>query len=122
MDRRTYKQISVLVTILIGLVVGYSVSQNKPLLGLVVVAVSLGVIVLKIARKRVDEVLEDERIVRISEKASRRTFGISAISLALLSLILSLQNSKIEYALGFAVCGMLVLYLILYALYSGGSV
>lgn len=120
MNVRTYKLISVLTPALIGFVVGYSVSQNKPLLGLI--ALSLGVIILKIARKRVDEVLEDEKIVRISEKASRKAFEISAISLALLSFILISQNSEIGYALGFAVCGTLILYLVLYALYSGGSV
>ena len=120
MDRRTYTQIGVLTTALMGFAVGYSVSQNKPLLGLI--AVSLGIIILKIARKRVDEVLEDERIARISEKASRKAFEISTIFLALLSFILISQNSEIGYTLGFAVCGMLVLYMILYALYSSRSV
>jgi len=119
-DIRAYKLISVLTTALMGFAVGYSASQKDPFLGLI--AVSLGIVILKIARKRVDEVLEDERIVRISEKASRKAFEISTIFLALLSLILISQNLEIGYALGFAICGMLVLYVILYALYSSRPV
>ncbi len=120
MNRKSYALINVIVTALMVFAVGYAVNQSEPYLGLI--SVLIGIAALSFAKRNLDEVLEDERIVRISEKASRRAFDISAIALALLGMVLIAMNKAIGYILDFAVCCMLILYLAFYALYSRGEI
>jgi len=68
----------------------------------------------------VDEVIEDERIYRISDKASRRTLQVFGIGTALVgTTLISLgRYQEIGYALNISVCILLILYMIFYAFYS----
>jgi len=54
--------------IVLGGVVGYAVVSRQPYLA--VIAVVTALVLLRVARGRVEEVLLDERIERVSEKAS----------------------------------------------------
>ncbi|MBC7114280.1 MAG: hypothetical protein PWR13_1305 [Archaeoglobi archaeon] len=122
MDRKRYALLSAAVLALIGGAVGYAVLKNQPLVALL--SLISGIILLKFLRRRVGEVLEDERVIRISERASRRTLQVFAISAALLSaLLIATGKYRVEGSiLGFAVCGILILYLIFYAVYSRSEI
>jgi uncharacterized membrane protein len=102
----------------VGVVVGYSVSEGN--IWSSVIAVVIGIILLTLGKRRVEEVIEDERIHQISEKASRKTLQIFGIASALLGLtLITLKElTEVGYTLAFSASILVILYLIFYAYYS----
>lgn len=120
MDRKKFALIGTVLAVGLGGTVGYAVESKQPYLA--VIAVIAALVLLRAARGRVDEVLEDERIERVSERASRRTLELFSISAALLSALLIAMGNDAGYVLGFAVCTILILYIGFYAFYSRRAV
>jgi len=108
----------VLITSVLGAVVGYSASTGN--VWLPAIAVIVAVILLSFGKRRVEEVIEDERIHRISERASRRTLQIFGITSALfgITLITLRELEEAGYTLAFSASILVTLYLIFYAYYS----
>ncbi|MCD6410938.1 MAG: DUF2178 domain-containing protein [Thermoplasmata archaeon] len=102
----------------IGAIVGYSVCTGNFVLPFV--AVVGGILALQLMKRRVEDVLEDESIYRISEKASRRVLEIFGIGSALagVTLIVLGKHQEVGYALAFSACIIILLYMIFYAYYS----
>jgi len=82
-------------------------------------------ILLYLLRKRVKEVMIDERVHRISEMASRTTlqiFGwVSAASAFILSVFgkgISTGFEQAGYTLAYATCALLLLYSVFYKYYG----
>lgn len=116
MDRKRYSLIRIAIVTAVGCTVSYAVSVNNPLIALI--SVVAGILILKLAERGVDEPLIDERVERISEKASRRTLEIIGVFGALLSATLIASGREEGYVLGFLICVSLVLYMVFYAVYS----
>lgn len=121
MDRKQFALYGTIIVMAMGAVAGYSVSIGNMLLP--VIAVVTGILLLHLGRKRVTEVLEDERIYRISEKASRRILQILGIGMALIGVSIMAADKYTEagYALGFSACALVLLYMIFYGYYSRRS-
>ena len=115
MDARKYALLSVLLLAVVGVLVGYSVTKENPLLALL--SVVIGLVVLRVMRKRVDEVLEDEFIKRISEKASEKTLQILLISCALVGMLLISLGNVQGYPLSYVACAGVLIYLAFYIYY-----
>ncbi len=120
MDIKKFALVGTALAIVLGGVVGYAVVSRQPYLA--VIAVVTALVLLRVARGRVEKVLLDERIERVSEKASRRALELFSISAALLSALLIALGNSTGYILGFSVCAILILYLGFYAFYSRSSV
>ncbi|WP_456330443.1 DUF2178 domain-containing protein [Archaeoglobus sp.] len=120
MDRKRFALFGTALAVVLGATVGYAVESRQPYLA--VIAVIAALVLLRVARGRVDEVLEDERIERVSERASRRTLELFGMSAALLSALLIAMGNDAGYVLGFAVCAILILYIGFYAFYSRRAV
>lgn len=118
MNRRQFALYSVIITAIIGATGGYSVSVGNVLLP--IVAVIAGIALLSFGKRKVTEVLEDERIYKISEKASRMTLEIIGIGMALVgvSMIAMDKHAEAGYALAFSASVLVLLYLIFYGYYS----
>ena len=118
MNRKKFALYSAAVWAIVGGAVGFSVSTGNPLTA--IAAVIVGNILMVLGRKKVTEVLEDERIYRISEKASRRVLEIFGIGSALIGMVLITSNSyaKVGYILAFSACVLLMFYLIFYSYYN----
>ena len=123
MNRRQYALCGILITMALGAVIGWSISTENPFLALVAVIVAMALLYL--CKTRVEEVLEDERIYRISEKASRRTFQVIILTIGLLGVVLItlgkgafVEYKQIGIILAFSVCALLILYLFFYGYYS----
>jgi len=118
MNRKQFAMCGVIISAIIGAIVGYSVQIHNFVLPLI--AVTAGILILHLLRRKVDEVIEDERIYRISDKASRRTLQVFGIGTALVgTTLISLgRYQEIGYALNISVCILLILYMIFYAFYS----
>jgi uncharacterized membrane protein len=88
-------------------------------------ALVAGAAVLYFCRRRIKAVVEDERIYRIGDWASRRTVEIVLITMALVSsTLLALGTDErpefetIGMTLGYSVCTILLLYTALYNYFS----
>ena len=122
MNRKQFTILGMITVMGLGAVIGWSINTGNP--SLAMAAALLTAAVLNICKRSVTEVMEDERIYRISEKASRKVFNIAVFLLAMSGVVLiSMKNEYPELGLvGFAsalvACALLILYLILYAYYS----
>jgi uncharacterized membrane protein len=123
MERKKFKLYGLVITIIVGFVIGLSAFRGEPITA--IVAVVVGMLLLYALKSRVKQVIEDERDYRISEKASRRTIQVVGTTTALLGLsILGLSKSgylelvDVGYSLaGFATV-LLMVYMIFYGYYA----
>ena len=89
-------------------------------------AVAAGMALKYLCRRRVTEVLEDELVYRIAEKASYMTLRVSALTFAVLAAVLIALSKTGDYAavepigltLAFSVGTLLKLHLFFYGYYS----
>jgi uncharacterized membrane protein len=87
MDKETYNRIRAAVAVGIGIVMAISILRNS--WALTTGVVILGMIILIVAKKRVDEVLYDERTKLVREKAANATLGIVTVGFAAIGLVLT---------------------------------
>ena len=123
MDRKKFKLYGLIITIAVGFIIGLSAIRGE--LTIAVVAVVIGMILIYVLKSRVKQVIEDERIYRISEKASRRTIQVVGTTTALLGLsILGLSKSEyldlaeVGYSLACFATVLLMVYMIFYGYYA----
>jgi len=89
-----------------------------------VLAIVVGAMISYIYKKNTDETLEDERIVKISEKASRMAMTIFSISIAFIGLFLiTLKNqypdfTQAGFTLSYAAVALLASYYVFYWYYN----
>lgn len=123
MERKKFKRYGLVITIIVGFVIGLSAFRGEPIAA--IVAVVIGIILLYLLKSRVKQVIEDERVYRISEKASRRTIQIVGTTTALLGLaIIGLSKSEylklaeVGYSLACFATVLLMVYMIFYGYYA----
>ncbi|WP_202319102.1 DUF2178 domain-containing protein [Archaeoglobus neptunius] len=122
MNRKLFVVYSGLIVAAMGMAVGYGVSAGNALLPLAAFAV--GSILIALGRRRVTDIIEDERDHRISEKASKSAWTVFTIGAALLGTTLIALNEQAQtgYTLAYSACVLLVLYFIFYGYYSRKAV
>ena len=86
MDKKTYNRIKAGVAAGIGILMAYSVLQNS--WALATGTVALGMIILVLAKKRVDAILYDERTKVVREKAANATLALVTVVFAISALVL----------------------------------
>ena len=123
MERKKFKLYGLVITIVVGFFIGLSAFRGEPITA--IIAVVIGMILLYALKSRVKQVIEDERVYRISEKASRRTIQVVGTTTALLGLsILGLSKSgylnltEVGYSLAFFATVLLMVYMIFYGYYA----
>jgi uncharacterized membrane protein len=123
MERKKFKLYWLIITIAVGFLVGLSAARGEPTIA--IVAVVIGIILLYAFKSRVKQVIEDERVYRISEKASRRTIQVVGTTTALFGLaILGLSRSgylelaEVGYSLACFAAVLLMVYMIFYGYYA----
>ena len=123
MSTQTFNRTRLVLMLCIASIVGISIANGNVILP--VIAVSLGVIAVVLTKKRVKEVVEDERAYFVSEKAARKALTVYAPIVAFLTPALIIMGqegtndlSVIGYTLGFAACFLMGLYMIFYSFYS----
>ena len=107
----------IIVVLVMGALIGWSVSVGNIVLLAVVFVV--GPVALYLLRSRIEEVMEDERIRQIHEKASARTVQVFAVITASLGAILIALSrsayadfSQSGFTLVYSACALLILHLI----------
>jgi len=123
MNRKEFRRIAAIITMAMAAIVGWSVAIGNAILP--IVAGTVGLALLYFFRSRVTQVIEDERIYKIGEKASYITLRVFTVITALTgALLFALSRSGLvdfEQAgltLAFAACASMVLYIIFYGYYG----
>ena len=121
MDRKKFVVYVALICAAMGAAVGYGVSVRNALLP--AIAFVTGIVLIVLGRRRVTEVIEDERVIRISEKASMRVYQVfvTAAALAGTTLLALNRYTEVGYTLAFSACALPILYMIFYGYYRRKS-
>ena len=124
MNLKTYQNWRVALIAVIGAIAAVSVIIGNPYI--LLSAVIAGMIVILVLRRRVKEVIADERTYTIAYKAARLTLSIVGIGMAVIGAMLlafsrddlSATPAQVGFALLYATCGLLVINLAAYTYYS----
>ncbi|BDZ70671.1 DUF2178 domain-containing protein [Methanobacterium petrolearium] len=119
---KNYQILRIIVTLFVAIIVGLSVTLGTILPA--ILAIVIGTMISYIYKKSTDEVLEDERIIKVSEKASRIAIVVFSISIAFIGMFLIiLRNEYPDYTqagftLSYAAVALLAIYYIFYGYYN----
>ena len=123
MNRKQYAWCGMGIALAIGAAVGWSVTTGNYLVPLATVVA--GMALKYFCRRRVTEVVEDELIYRISEKASYQTLRVSLVAMAVMGAIFMAVSkngpaalAQIGLTLAFVVCALLIVHIAFYGYYS----
>ena len=123
MSKERLRFYRMLIVVAMGALIGWSVAIGNAIIPIPVVL--CGLVLLYLLRKRVKEVIEDERMHKINEKASKVTLQIFGIVTALLGVILIALSQgswtdfrQAGFTLAYSACFLLLVHLILYSYYT----
>jgi uncharacterized membrane protein len=123
MSFKTFTRIRIFVLIIMAGLISWAIVSGNALLPIPVVIAA--VVIVLLLRKRVKEIVIDERVYSIAEKAAYitfRIFGIAAAVTGATLVALGWESSsdlyKIGLTLAYAVCGLMVIYYIAYIYYN----
>ena len=117
-----YKILRVIIAIFVGTVAGISVTMGE--IFPAILAIVIGAMISYIYKKNTNETLEDERIVKISEKASKMAMVLFSIAIAIIGLFfITLRNDypdfiQMGYSLSYSAVALLALYYVFYEYYN----
>ena len=123
MNRKKFMYCQAAIGAFVGALVGWSIATRNVTLPML--AIIVGLILDRLCRGRVTEVVEDEMILRISEKASRRALQVFVAASGVVGVVLTTLRggeyarlAQAGYTLAFSACALLMLYLIFYGYYN----
>ncbi len=123
MSYKIFKLWRIIVAIIVVILVGWSVANNNALIP--VPAVIAGIVIVLLLKRGMKEVVVDERIFSVADKAAMfvfRTFVILAGMAAATMLALNLERypglEQAGLTLAYSVCALLILYYIAYMYYN----
>jgi uncharacterized membrane protein len=123
MSLKTFAGIRIFVLIIMAGAISWAVVNGNVWIPIPIVIAAL--VILLLFRRGVKEVVVDERVYSIAEKASYlafRIFGIAAAVIGATLIALGWDSSSDLYTIGltlaYAVCGLLVIYYIAYIYYN----
>jgi uncharacterized membrane protein len=117
-----YKILRVIITMFVAAVAGISVTLGEIIPA--IIAIVIGAMASYIYKKNTSETLEDERIVKISEKASKMAMVLFSIAIAVIGLFfITLRNqypdfTQTGYTLSYSAVAILALYYVFYGYYN----
>ncbi|MDY9923449.1 DUF2178 domain-containing protein [Methanobacterium sp.] len=119
---KNYQILRIIVAIFVGTVVGLSVTIGTILPA--ILAIIIGAMISYIYKKNTNEIIEDERITKVSEKASRIAIVLFSISIAFIGMFLIMLRNEYPdftqagFTLSYASVALLTLYYIFYWYYN----
>ena len=123
MSYNNYRLFKAFLVIIVAVLVGWAVPNGNPYIP--ISAALAAMVIMLLFRRSVKEVIVDERIYSIANRASRATFQIGVIIMALVGATLVALGygdyPKVEpigFTLIYSACGILVLYVISYSIYN----
>jgi uncharacterized membrane protein len=122
MNRKQLATCKIIIGVLIGAAVLVSVTTGNVFPALA--AIFTGMAASYICSRRMTEVVNDEMVYRISERASRRVIQVFTPVIAVIGLVIITLNDASSglytagLVLAYSACGILILYMLFYSYYS----
>jgi uncharacterized membrane protein len=123
MSYKNYRLLKAVLVIIVAALVGWAVPQGNPYIP--IPAALAAMVIMLLFRRSVKEVIVDERIYSIANRASRITFQVGALIMVLIgATFIALgygdypKLGPIGFTLIYSACGILVLYLVSYSIYN----
>ena len=122
MKQKQFRIIVFLIIMSMAAVLSFAFSVGNP--ALAASSFFAGVTVIYLCKTRLDEVIEDERIRQVSQKASWVTYQIVVLSFAIGgSILIAMRNdypmySELGFFMAYASCGVILLYGLFYMYYN----
>lgn len=123
MNKKRYTIYTITIAVAIGMVFAFSIETGNFVLPLI--AIIIGVTLMYLFKRRVEDVIQDERTYRIAEKSSMRTIQILGPTTAIIGIIAItmsesgyLKLAEIGYTLLYFNIALLGLYMFFYGYYS----
>ena len=119
MNENTIKKLNVLITAIVGIVIGLSILQGSYLILLIAIVAGLALMRFISNKARTEGiVLEDERLELIANKASDKTFRVVTVALVIFGFALKALNNALGDTLLYIGCLVLITYLVFYRYYA----
>ncbi len=116
MNKAQYRKCRMAITAVVGILVGWSVAAEANVL-IPLAGIGVAMALSYLLKRRVKEVMEDERSNLIAEKAARLAFGITMPLLAIASLVLILWGNRFSpdwklagTVLAYAACAQMIIF------------
>ena len=125
MKRKQFKIINFLTTMIMAAIIGFSISIGNP--AIAVASFIGGIAVIFLSKRKLEDIVEDERIRQVSQKASGITLQFIVISFAVGGTILvAMRDTYPKYTdfgffMSYVACAILVLYSIFYMYFNTES-
>jgi len=123
MSVKTLRLYRAIVVIIVAILVGWSVASGNAWIP--VPTVIAGIVILFLLKRRLKEVVVDERIFSIADKAAMLAFRVFAILAATTGATLLALNREsdsnfvqVGFTLAYSACALLILYYFAYIVYN----
>jgi uncharacterized membrane protein len=122
MSLKWYRLITAAIATGLGAIIGWAILAGNTIVP--IPAAIVAVVLLYLLRRKVNDVVADERNYKIDGKASSLTIKVSTLVIALIGVVLTAastdhpQLKDVGFTLSYCACGLLILYIALYAYYS----
>lgn len=122
MKQKQFRILVFLIVMSLAAVLSYAVSIENS--ALAISAFFAGAVAIYLCKTRLDEVIEDERIRQVSQRASWVTYQIVVLSFAIGgSVLIAMRNdypmySGLGYFMAYASCGILLIYGLFYTYFN----
>jgi uncharacterized membrane protein len=123
MSLKRYRILTAITLVIVAASVGWAVVNGNAWIPIPIFVAAL--LILLLSRRRVREIVVDERVYSIAEKASYlafRIFGIAAAVIGATLVAIGWDSSSALYKIGltltFAACGLMMIYYIAYIYYN----
>jgi uncharacterized membrane protein len=119
---KNYKILRIIVAIFMAIILGLSATYGN--IFPAILAILIAAMVSYIYKKTTTELLEDERITKVSEKASRIAIVVFSITIALIGMFIIILKSvysdytEAGFTLSYSSVALLALYYIFYGYYN----
>ena len=125
MSAKTFRMCTLAIGVAVVVLIAWSILAEipvfVPILGFVV-----GLLLVRLCRQYTREIMEDERIQKINEKASSASYRTSTILMVALAIIFIAARQSLPHeleiagiTLSFTACGIMLLHLAYYYFYKG---
>jgi uncharacterized membrane protein len=124
MSARTNRLCTLVIVIALAAFMAWSILMEKPLF-VPIAGIVVALLLVDLCRRYTKEIMVDERVQKINEKASAISHRISSILMAIIGLVFIAVGNNLpsEYeivgaTLAYSVCAMLLIHLSLYYFYK----
>jgi uncharacterized membrane protein len=124
MDKKKYQLYRLSLTIIIAVIVAWSIAAEASVI-IPLAAIGAGMLILYLLKRRLKDVIEDERSRLINEKTAKTTlsiflpvFGTAAVILTVIGDNALIKDLEIGTLSSYTACALMILYYIVHIYYE----